>query len=60
MVELGKDVSPVELLKKLLTEHDILIKELTSKTAGKSYLRLAIRDREDNDRIISAFKEVIE
>ncbi|MBO4864470.1 MAG: aminotransferase class I/II-fold pyridoxal phosphate-dependent enzyme [Eubacterium sp.] len=57
MVELTKDVTPRELLKKLLVKHNILIKELTSKTNGGRYLRLAIRNTEDNNRLIDAMKE---
>ena len=57
MVELEKKISPKELLKKLLTKHSILIKELTTKTNGRNYLRLAVRDKEDDDRLVAAMKE---
>ena len=52
MVELEKTISPGELLKRLLIKHEILIKELTTKTNGRNYLRLAIRSKEDNDKLI--------
>ena len=54
MVELQEGISPKELLKKLLIEYNILIKELTTKTNGKNYLRLAVRNTEDNNVLISA------
>ncbi len=56
MVELEKNVSSKELLKTLLIKHDILIKELTAKTNGSNYLRLAIRNTEDNNKLLSALK----
>ena len=59
MVELEKKISPKELLKKLLTKHSLLIKELTTKTNGRNYLRLAVRDKEDDDRLVAAMKEEI-
>lgn len=57
MVELQKDISPKELLKKLLIKHNLLIKELTTKTNGRNYLRLAVRNTEENDILIAAMKE---
>lgn len=57
MVELDKNIPPKELLKRLLTKHSLLIKELTTKTNGRNYLRLAVRNREDNDTLIAAMKE---
>ncbi len=54
MVELQEGISPKELLKKLLIKYNILIKELTTKTNGKNYLRLAVRNTEDNNVLISA------
>ena len=56
MVELDEKISSKELLKRLLIKYDLLIKELTSKTDGKNYLRLAVRNTEDNDVLIGALK----
>ena len=56
MVELEKGISPKELLKCLLIKYDLLIKELTTKTNGRNYLRLAVRDKKDNDVLIAAMK----
>ena len=60
MVELKEGISPKELLKALLIKYEILIKELTTKTNGKNYLRLAVRNSEDNDKLISALKAELE
>lgn len=49
-------MEPKDLLKALLFKHHILIKELSSKTGGK-YVRLAVRDTEDNDVLVAALKE---
>ena len=56
MVELDGSISPKELLKTLLIKYEILIKELTTKTNGKNYLRLAIRNTEDNNALLFALK----
>lgn len=56
MVELEDGISPKELLKTLLIKHNLLIKELTTKTNGRNYLRLAVRNTADNDALISAMK----
>ena len=57
MVELEEGISPKELLKRLLIKHNLLIKELTTKTNGRNYLRIAIRNTEDNDVLVQALKE---
>lgn len=56
MVELGEGISPKELLKKLLIKHNLLIKELTTKTNGRNYLRLAVRNAADNDVLLNALR----
>ena len=56
MVELDGGISPKELLKTLLIKYEILIKELTTKTNGRNYLRLAVRNTEDNDALIGALR----
>lgn len=43
---------------KLLNEHNILIKDCSTKKVfeGRNYIRLAVRNREDNQRLVSALK----
>ena len=60
MVELKEGISPKELLKKLLIKHNLLIKELTTKTNGRNYLRLAVRNMEENDVLLAAMKAEME
>lgn len=57
MVELEEGIDPKELLKTLLIKHNLLIKELTTKTNGRNYLRLAVRNTDDNDVLVAAIKE---
>lgn len=52
----GRDAG--ELAKRLLT-HNILVKDLSVKV-GPNYLRIAIRDRADNDRFLDAIRREIE
>ncbi len=56
MVELDNYISPKKLLKTLLIKYELLIKELTTKTNGRNYLRLAIRNKEENDVLIQALR----
>ncbi|MCR4938900.1 MAG: aminotransferase class I/II-fold pyridoxal phosphate-dependent enzyme [Treponemataceae bacterium] len=56
MIELDDNICPKQLLKTLLIKHEMLIKELTAKTDGRHYLRIAIRNREDNNRLIEVLK----
>jgi len=57
MVELDESIDPKKLLQNLLIKYELLIKELTKKTEGGSYLRLAIRNTEDNNKLIDALKQ---
>ena len=56
MVETAGHISPKELLKSLMINHGLLIKDLVSKTGGKNYLRIAVRDTEDNDALLFALR----
>lgn len=57
MVELENDISSKQLTKVLLLKHNILIKELTGKIKDRNYLRLAVRNTEDNDKLLAALRE---
>ena len=60
MCRLTGGVSAHEITKRLLSECDILIKDLTPKMAGRGeFLRLAVRNREDNDRLVKALSEYL-
>ena len=59
MVELQTGMSARELTRRLLTNHSILVKDLSSKVRrqDKQYLRLAVRDTRDNDQLIAALEQ---
>ncbi len=59
MVEVEKGISVKDLLKQLLIKNNILIKELTTKTNGHNYLRLAVRNTEDNTVLLNAMREAL-
>ena len=60
MVELLGDISSKELTKVLLIKYNLLIKDLSAKINKGQYIRLAIRNTEDNDKLIYALKELFE
>ena len=59
MAEITSGMTAAELTRVLIVRHNILIKNLFSKVSrdNKQYIRLAIRNRQDNDRLIAALKE---
>ena len=59
MLELKSKISASELTKKLLVEEDILIKDLSSKIAGnnKEYVRVAVKNRAENEMLVAALKK---
>jgi len=50
-----------ELAIRLLKEHTLLIKDCSTKKAfdGRNYIRIAIRNRQDNHRLIEALKSLV-
>ena len=59
-IEVTDKFSTEELTKRLLADYEIMIKDCNSKNylKGKNYIRISIRNSEDNDRLITAFKEL--
>ena len=57
----GGRFSSTELARKLLSDYNILIKDCSTKKCfeGRSYIRLAIRGREDNHTLVEALKELV-
>lgn len=60
MAEICGGMTARELTKKLLADYNILIKDLSDKVKfeGREYVRIAVRNEEDNQRLVSALKEV--
>lgn len=57
MVELLNGMSAKEFTKKMLLGYKLIVKDLSKKVNGE-YLRLAVRNSEDNDILLKAIKEV--
>lgn len=58
-VELVGDLTAKQLTKNLLIKHNLFIKDLTQKV-GERYVRIAIRGKEDNDKLIVALKKELD
>ena len=56
LVALSDHLCPHELCKRLLVKHGIIVKDLTEKMGGAPYLRIAVRDQADDDRLLSALR----
>lgn len=56
MIELLGQVSASELTKRLLINHEILVKDLSEKISNGNYLRIAVRNSTDNDRLINSLR----
>ncbi|WP_276948630.1 aminotransferase class I/II-fold pyridoxal phosphate-dependent enzyme [Acetatifactor muris] len=56
MVELTGEVTAKWLTRELLVKHGLLIKDLSGKTNQGQYIRLAVRNTEDNEKLIRALK----
>ncbi len=56
MVELTNKITSAELTKILLLRYNLFVKDLSSKLGGRNYLRLAVRDTADNNKLIDALR----
>lgn len=55
-------ISSEELTLRLMTDHNILIKDCSAKKnfpSDRQYVRIAIRDRHDNSRLVKALKSIL-
>lgn len=57
MIKIKEKYNAEELTNILMDKYSILIKDLTTKV-GDKYIRVAIRNEEDNDRFIEALREL--
>lgn len=59
MAEIINGMSAQELTGRLLTKHDILIKDLSFKIkrGDRQFIRLAVRDEADNEILLAALRE---
>ena len=47
-----------ELTRRMLVKHRILIKDLSEKIRTGQYIRLAVRDEKDNNKLLAAFNHI--
>lgn len=61
MAEVLDGMTAKELTRRLLVEHNILVKNLSPKMGetGGEYVRLAIKTKEDNDKLITGLIEIL-
>lgn len=57
MAELTGNVSARALTKALLLKYNLFIKDLTLKMNGSQYVRLAVRNTKDNNKLLEALKQ---
>ena len=57
----GGGLTATQLAVRLFAEYDILIKDCSTKAAfqGRNFIRLAVRDRKDNHRLVEALKSLV-
>ena len=55
-IEIKEKFTAKELTKNLLLKYNLFIKDLTSKVGGQ-YVRIAVRAKEDNDKLICALNK---
>ena len=59
-LEITSGFTSAELTRRLLADYNIMVKDCDSKTAlqGRNYIRVSVRNSEDNDRLVAALKEL--
>ena len=57
MAELNGSMTSKELTKRLLLKHNLLIKDLMGKVKDGQYVRIAVRNTEDNNKLIAALRQ---
>jgi histidinol-phosphate/aromatic aminotransferase/cobyric acid decarboxylase-like protein len=59
MAEVTTGMTAKELNRRLIVQYDILIKDLVAKMQkdGRQYVRLAVKTKEENDKLIAALKK---
>jgi len=61
MIEILNNVTAKELTKRLLLQYNIFVKDLSTKIVdnNRQFIRIAVRNERDNDRLINVLKKVI-
>ncbi len=61
MCKLIGDVKALDLANKLIQKYDVFIKDLSQKYAfdGGEYIRIAVKNRDDNDYLLNALRDIL-
>ena len=61
-MEVTDRFTSAELTERLLADYEIMVKDCNSKNylQGRNYIRVSVRDTEDNNQLIRALKELAE
>lgn len=59
MIELINGMTSEQFTKVMLLKYNCFVKDLSKKTNGKQYIRLAVRNLEDNDKLLEAISKEI-
>lgn len=59
MLEITNGISAAALVEKLLLKHNLLIKDLSEKVKEGQYIRIAVRNQKDNDKLLAALNEEV-
>lgn len=59
MAELTGEIGTEELTQALLARYGILIKDLRVKMGGKKYIRLAVRNEEEDNVLLDALRKEV-
>ena len=59
MIKLPEGITSHDISLRLLADHSILIKDLSSKIKNGQFIRVAVKNKEEDDLFLSAFNECI-
>jgi len=57
MVELPENLPAKSITKKMLVRYNILIKDISAKTNGRNFIRIAVRSTAENDKLLNALRK---
>ncbi|HJD45237.1 MAG TPA: aminotransferase class I/II-fold pyridoxal phosphate-dependent enzyme [Candidatus Mediterraneibacter norfolkensis] len=60
MLEITGEHTSQYITKKLIQKYNLFVKDISEKVGGRNYLRVAVRDTEDNDILLKALRELMD
>lgn len=59
MLEITDGINSKEFTKTMLLKYNLFVKDLSTEIKNGQYIRIAIRDQKDNDKLISAIRRIV-